>query len=108
LLDLVALDDVVDADVVVDSPEEQAAPGSILLFDGIFLHRPELRGYWDLSAFLRVEWARNHRVRGRAEQASLRYSEGQARYLRECRPDERASLIIDNDDLASPFIVRAP
>jgi len=47
-------------------------------------------------------------VRGRAEQASLRYSEGQARYLRECRPDERASLIIDNDDLASPFIVRAP
>jgi uridine kinase len=98
----------VDADVVVDSPEEQAAPGSILLFEGIFLHRPELRGYWDLSAFLRVEWARNHRVRGRPEQASLRYSEGQALYLRECQPEERASLFIDNDDLASPFIVRAP
>jgi len=98
----------VDADVVVDAIEEPAAPGSILLFDGIFLQRPELRGYWDLSAFLRVEWGRNHRVRGRPEQASVRYSEGQTLYLRECRPDERASLIIDNDDLANPFIVRAP
>ena len=97
----------VDADVVVDSPEEQAAPGSILLFDGIFLHRPELRGYWDFSIFLHVEWARNHRVRHHPEQASRRYSEGQANYLRECRPHERASVVIDNDDLARPFIVRA-
>ncbi|MFI5328090.1 MAG: uridine kinase [Candidatus Rokuibacteriota bacterium] len=98
----------VDADVVVDSPEEQAAPGSILLFDGIFLHRPELRGHWDFSVFLHVEWARNHRVRHHPDQASLRYPEGQAIYLRECRPGERASVIIDNDDLASPFILRAP
>jgi uridine kinase len=98
----------VEADVVVDSPEEQVAPGSILLFDGIFLQRPELRRYWDLSIFLHVEWARNHRVRHHPDQASLRYSEGQAIYLRECRPAERASLLIDNDDLASPFIVRPP
>ncbi|MCI4348403.1 MAG: uridine kinase, partial [Thermoplasmata archaeon] len=58
----------VDADVAVDSPEERAAPGSILLFDGIFLHRPELRSSWDLSIFLRVEWARNHRLRKHPEQ----------------------------------------
>src|SRR6185436_20240609 len=54
----------VDADLVVEAPEERAAPGSILLFDGIFLHRPELASRWDLSIFLRVEWARNHRLRG--------------------------------------------
>jgi len=75
----------VDADLTVESPEEQAAPGSILLFDGIFLHRPE-----------------------HPQQASLRYSEGQAMYLRQCRPAERASMLIDNDDLAGPFIVRPP
>ncbi len=98
----------VDADVAIDSPEEQAAPGSILLFDGIFLHRPEIRRYWDFSIFLHVEWARNHRLRHHPEQASLRYSEGQAMYLRECRPAERASMLIDNDDLAGPFIVRSP
>lgn len=98
----------VDADVAVDSPEEQAAPGAILLFDGIFLHRPELRGYWDFSIFLHVEWARNHRVRHHPEQASRRYAEGQAIYLRECGPGERASVVIDNDDLARPFILRPP
>ena len=98
----------VDADRFVDAPEEQAAPGSILLFDGIFLHRPELRGYWDLSIFLHVEWMRNHRVRHHPEQARPRYSEGQALYLRECRPDERASVLIDNDDLDRPSIVRQP
>ena len=96
----------VDADGVVDAPEEQAAPGSILLFDGIFLHRPELRGYWDFSVFLHVEWVRNHRVRHQPDQARPRYSEGQALYLRECRPDERASVLIDHDDLDRPLIVR--
>ncbi len=52
----------VEADGFVDAPEEQAAPASILLFDGIFLHRPELRRYWDFSVFLHVEWMRNHRT----------------------------------------------
>lgn len=95
----------VDADARVDAPEEQASPGSILLFDGIFLHRPELRGYWDYSVFLRVEWARNHRVRHRPEPGHHRYQEGQTLYLRECEPETRARLVIDNDDLAAPFIV---
>ena len=103
----------VDADVAVDAPEEQASPGSILLFDGIFLHRPELRGHWDLSIFLRVEWIRNHRLRSELTwDAGLpdlaphrRYLEGQNIYLAECRPWERASIVIDNDDLAAPFIV---
>ena len=41
-------------DAALDAPEETAEPGAILLFDGLFLHRPELRGYWDFSIFLRV------------------------------------------------------
>jgi len=97
----------VDADLPVDAPEEQAAPGAILLFDGIFLHRPELRRYWDFSVFLRVDWARNHRLRGQPVAGQERYSEGQALYFRECRPWDQASLIIDNHDLAAPFIAGA-
>jgi hypothetical protein len=31
-----------------------------------------------------------------------------ALYFRGCRPWERASLIIDNDNLAAPFIVPEP
>ena len=103
----------VDADVAVDSPEEQASPGSILLFDGIFLHRPELKSNWDFSVFLRVEWTRNHRLRNRPDQGALsldearnhRYLEGQNIYFRECKPWDCASIVIDNDDLAAPFIV---
>jgi uridine kinase len=95
----------VDADLPVRAPEEEAAPGAILLFDGIFLHRPELRSYWNFSVFLRVDWARNHRLRGQPVAGQERYSEGQALYFRECRPWAQASLIIDNHDLAAPFIV---
>jgi uridine kinase len=100
----------VDADRAVSAPIERAAPGSILLFDGIFLHRPELRAYWDFSIFLLVEWTRNHRAGAQGganpdDPHQRRYAEGQALYFRECRPWGRASLVIDNHDLAAPFIV---
>lgn len=35
----------------VEAPEELAPADAILLFDGIFLHRPELVDHWDLSIF---------------------------------------------------------
>lgn len=103
----------VDADVAVDAPEERAAPGSILLLDGIFLHRPELREAWDLSVFLRVEWSRNHRLRGAPPPdpeapSTRRYRDGQQLYFRECAPWDCASIVVDNDDLDAPFVVDGP
>lgn len=100
----------VDTDRAVESRVERAEAGSVLLFDGIFLHRPELRGYWDWSVFLRVAWARNHRARAAGgirpdDPHQRRYAEGQTLYVRECRPEEHARLVIDNEDLAAPFIV---
>ena len=104
----------VDADLPVDAPEERTAPGSILLLDGIFLHRPELRDAWDLSVFLRVEWTRSHRRRGatgtptpvdREAPATRRYLGGQRLYFHECAPWECASIVVDNDDLDAPFVV---
>ncbi|HVE92500.1 MAG TPA: uridine kinase [Actinomycetota bacterium] len=101
----------VDTDTQVDAGEEQAPPNAILLFDGIFLHRPELRDYWDLSVFLRVDWLRNHHLRHVPADDPMRtrqnrYLEGQNIYLRACRPWELASIVIDNHDLGSPFVVR--
>lgn len=40
----------------------QANQGDIFLFDGIFLHRPELRDYWDLSIYLDIS-----RISGRSQ-----------------------------------------
>jgi len=103
----------VDSDAAVESPQEPAPQKAILLFDGIFLHRPEVRDYWDFSVFLRVEWPRNHHLRKLRESGPVdphearfhRYHEGQNIYFRECEPWTRADVVIDNHDLAAPFIV---
>src|SRR2546423_870496 len=45
-----------DNDRPFDADTQQAAPSAALIVDGIFLHRPELRSYWDLSIFLKVDF----------------------------------------------------
>ena len=90
-----------------------ALPNSILLLDGIFLHRPELRAYWDVSIFLRVDFAMSAaRSAGRdgtspdpSAESNRRYVEGQRIYLSECAPEKHATMVIDNNDLAAPFVV---
>ena len=101
------------SDCEVAAPEQQAAPGSILLFDGIFLHRPELLAYWDYSVFLRVPFGVSiPRGAQRGEGApdplaasNRRYLEGQQRYLRSCTPEAHAGVVIDNTLLERPRIV---
>lgn len=102
----------VDEDLPVEALEEEAAAGSILLFDGIFLHRPGLRGYWEFSVLLQVEWDRNHRTRhrppndfGPGDPRNDRYRLGQRLYLDECRPWQWASVVLDNEVLEAPLIV---
>jgi uridine kinase len=100
-----------DQPVIV--PEAQAAPGDILVFDGIFLHRPELRGYWDYSLFLEVGVAvsmarcalRDGTSPDPQAPANRRYVEGQQLYLRECEPWRHATVVINNETLESPRIV---
>jgi uridine kinase len=106
----------VSADAPVSLPEEMAPPGACLVFDGIFLHRPELQAYWDFSVFLDVDFAVSiprGAQRGPGfgspdpEAASnRRYIEGQKLYFAESQPQKHATLVIDNTDLAAPQIVR--
>ena len=100
-------------DMAVPFVERTVPPNSILLLDGIFLHRPELRAYWDASIFLRVDFARSAaRSADRdgtspdpSAESNRRYVEGQRIYLSQCTPEKHATMIIDNNDLAAPVVV---
>jgi uridine kinase len=91
---------------------QQAAPTATLIVDGIFLHRPELLEYWDLSIYLHVDFAISrvrNATRDRTPEAldsdtphSRRYHGGQQRYLRECSPAQQADILIDYNDLDAP------
>lgn len=102
-------------DRAIEAPEEVAVPGSVLVFDGIFLHREELRGYWDFSVFLEVSFDVSiprgaQRGTGSPDpkaDSNRRYVEGQLFYLQTCKPREFATMTIDNNDLAMPKIVSA-
>ena len=99
-------------DAPVDQPEQMASDNAILIVDGIFLHRPELRESWDFSIFLHVDFEvsiprgaqRDHGDPDPTSSANQRYVLGQQLYLRECQPQRHATLVIDNNDLTRPFV----
>ena len=102
-------------DCALDAPFETAEPDAILLFDGIFLHRPELRAHWDFSVFLQVDFSVTvpRAVRRDAKTPAdevrriyaVRYVPGQQLYLAAERPAARASLVVDNADPGNPVVV---
>lgn len=106
-------------DVAADAPDRaplQAVPaGAVLVLDGIFLHRQELAGRWTWSLWLEVDravsLARCVLRDGTgspdpAAPANRRYVEGQLRYLAEAAPQDRATRVVDNSDLAAPRLLR--
>jgi uridine kinase len=101
-------------DLVRDRPVESqwvTAPlDAVLIVDGIFLHRPELRDVWDWSAWLEVpvEVAYSRmatRDGGDPDPdapSNTRYRAGHDLYVREAQPRVAASAVIDNTDPAHP------
>jgi uridine kinase len=89
-----------------------------LIFDGVFLLRPELRDHWDLAIYLHVpERVTLERalVRDQAlfgapsdveERYVTRYLRGQALYRSAAQPVERAHIVLDNSDPAIPTILK--
>lgn len=110
----------VHADAPIALPEEIAALDSVLLCDGIFLLRPELRPYWDVTVLIEVEREvaiergirRDQTMPGSDEIARerylRRYAPGQQIYRATCRPQDHAHLIIDNTDLDAPRLLTQP
>jgi uridine kinase len=100
----------------VDQQAESASDVDVLVFDGIFAHRAELRAFWDYSVYLDVDFdvsvprgaSRGYGDPDPAAQSNRRYVEGQRLYLRACHPKQRATCVIDNNDLADAHIIRPP
>jgi uridine kinase len=102
-------------DSAIPSEELQAPAGAVLLFDGVFLLRPQLRAYWDFSIFVRAGFRvtlpravqRDLDLFGSADTARDRYERryipGQMLYFAEAAPESQATVVIDNNDPATPF-----
>lgn len=92
---------------------ERAPADAVLVFDGIFVHRDELVGYWDYSVFLQVGFDVSVPRMARRDggnpslAANQRWVLGQQRYFDACAPRTRASVVIDNTDFDDPrFLAR--
>ncbi|MEU4215995.1 uridine kinase [Actinoplanes sp. NPDC026623] len=103
-------------DTMLDPERRTAPPGAVLIVDGIFLHRDEIAGSWDLSVFLDVPFevtARRMALRDGTNPdpehpGMRRYVQAQRHYFDACSPWERADIVIDNRDFGAPRIMRPP
>ncbi len=94
----------------VESPVLAADPSSVVIVDGIFLLREELKGHWDFSIFVEAGFdttlaraeTRDVELFGSSEAVRerylARYIPGERMYLDLDRPRERADVVVVNDD----------
>lgn len=87
---------------------------AVLLVDGVFLLRPELRDAWDVSIFVSASFGETLRRARRRDRVSfgsvdeverryrVRYIPGQELYFGEARPELAADAVVVNDDPAAP------
>ncbi|GAA0497364.1 uridine kinase [Paractinoplanes deccanensis] len=100
-------------DQVLDLDWEVAPRGTVLIVDGLFLHRDELAGRWELSVLLdapfEVTVARMARRDGSHPDpdhpSQARYVGGQRRYFAACDPRSRADVVVDASDWRTAAIV---
>ncbi len=99
-----------DRDAPVEAAWETAPRDAVLIIDGLFLHRPELRDLWHWTVYLEVSAAvaaARMAVRDGADPdpdavSNARYREGFELYVREAAPRENATTVIDNTDPTHP------
>jgi len=106
-------------DAVVEAMQDVAVE-AILLVDGVFLLRPELRARWDLAVYLHVPesvtlaravqrdlhlFNTEEDVRRRYER---RYLPAQVLYREAAAPLDHADVAVDNRDPAYPVVLRWP
>lgn len=106
------------ADAPAIEPVRVAPADAVLLFDGVFLLRPELRGSWDFTVFVQAgfdvtveraigraagrEWETPAQEEALRERYRTRYVAGQRLYLDSVGPAERADVVVENGYLARP------
>jgi uridine kinase len=98
---------------------EVAVPAAaVLVIDGVFLLRPELRDLWTLSVYLRVSpgetlrraQRRDLELFGSADEVRRRYLgrylPGQSLYRQQADPEGVADILVDNERPQEPVIER--
>ncbi|WP_435137814.1 cytidylate kinase family protein [Actinacidiphila sp. bgisy144] len=101
------------ADARVSPPPAVAAADAVLLFDGVFLMRPELVDRWELRIFVAVPFEQTvERARrrsaasgdGAAVERSWRdrYIPAQELYFATAHPEESADVVVHNGRLRHP------
>ena len=100
----------------LDAEQIEADADAILLFDGVFLLRPELVDAWDFRVFITVtseEIIRRARIRdaeayGSPDDAErrfrARYLPSQRHYRGTIQQAELADVVLDNDDPSQPGV----
>jgi uridine kinase len=106
-------------DSEVRTPPRVAEADGVLLFDGVFLLRPELVVHWDFTIFVDAAFEttlaravrRDADLFGGVEEVRRRYERryipGQRLYFAECGPVERACVVVDNNAPRNPLVLRA-
>jgi uridine kinase len=100
-------------DTALPPPVNTAPADAVLLFDGVFLMRPELIDPWDLRIFVSTAFAetvdramlREQEVLSAAEVERRwrdRYIPSQQFYFATVRPTDHADIVVYNDDLQRP------
>ena len=101
----------------VISSLQKAETNSILLFEGVFLFRPELKDHWDFKIFLDVDFETTVKracerdyhlgtVQEITEKYAERYNPGQKLYLEQAKPKQQANIVIDNNEFKKPRITK--
>ena len=102
------------ADQPAPSRRLKAPTDAILVFDGVFLLRPELADVWEFRAFVSIDFdeiVRRARIRdpelfGSPDQAEQRYRTrylpAQQHYLETVCPARVADIVVDNNEPAHP------
>jgi uridine kinase len=86
----------VERDAQVEPTWLTGPADAVLIVDGVFLNRPELRGLWNYSV-----WLDSGDLAPRPEE-SAREAGARALYAAESRPRTTATAIIDNSDVEHP------
>lgn len=98
------------SDATLSLPVTTAPIDALLLFDGVFLLRPELIDRWDLRIFVTAAFektldrarTRDLALTGSATQIELRHREryrpSQQSYFDTVRPTDHAQFIVHNDE----------
>ena len=102
-------------DTSAQTPLRIATASDVLLFDGVFLLRPELKRCWDFAVWVEAPFeitveravkrdSREPAVTPIRVRYERRYVPGQRLYLDECGPKEQADVVFNNTDLSHPEV----